>query len=417
MSFKLSEFGSKFTAQSGIVALMDDLGTALNENPDLLFMGGGNPARIDAVEEYFAERLNQIQKSDKERFDFLGVYQSPQGDVEFKQELASYLKTQFDWPITAENIALTNGSQSAFFTVANMLAGKMDDGSNRTIHFPLAPEYVGYADAGLSEALFSSSRPKLDILDQHYFKYRVNFDELDIDDSVAALCVSRPTNPTGNVITDSELAKLDLLAKERQIPLIIDGAYGLPFPDITFSQATPHWNSNTILLLSLSKLGLPAVRTGIVIADKAFIQQFTTAYTIMNLTPSSTGPILARGLFAERQIESLTASVKQHYQDKVKLITECFIEHLDGVDFKIHSVEGAIFVWLWFKDLPVSSYELYQRLKQQGVLIIPGEEFFIQQKDWSHSKECIRVSYAQPDDVIKQGVKIIANEVKDLYPK
>ena len=83
----------------------------------------------------------------------------------------------------------------------------------------------------------------------------------------------------------------------------------------------------------------------------------------MNLTPSSTGPILARGLFAERQIESLTASVKQHYQDKVKLITECFIEHLDGIDFKIHSVEGAIFVWLWFKDLPVSSYELYQSKK------------------------------------------------------
>ena len=46
----LSKFGEKFSGQSGIVELMDDLGTALNENPDMLFMGGGNPGRIPEVE-------------------------------------------------------------------------------------------------------------------------------------------------------------------------------------------------------------------------------------------------------------------------------------------------------------------------------------------------------------------------------
>ena len=42
---KLSAFGDKFSASTGIVELMDDLGTALNENPDMIFMGGGNPGR------------------------------------------------------------------------------------------------------------------------------------------------------------------------------------------------------------------------------------------------------------------------------------------------------------------------------------------------------------------------------------
>ena len=50
---KLSCFGEKYTAQSGIVDLMDDLGTALNLNPDMLFMGGGNPSKIPALETVF----------------------------------------------------------------------------------------------------------------------------------------------------------------------------------------------------------------------------------------------------------------------------------------------------------------------------------------------------------------------------
>lgn len=43
------------------------------------------------------------------------------------------------------------------------------------------------------------------------------------------ICVSWPTNPTGNVITDEELLKLDALANQHGIPLVIDNAYGVPF--------------------------------------------------------------------------------------------------------------------------------------------------------------------------------------------
>ena len=41
---------------------------------------------------------------------------------------------------------------------------------------------------------------------------------------VGALCVSRPTNPTGNVLTDAELEQLRQLAAEHNVPLLIDGA-------------------------------------------------------------------------------------------------------------------------------------------------------------------------------------------------
>jgi len=34
-----------------------------------------------------------------------------------------------------------------------------------------------------------------------------------------------------------------------------------------------------------------------------------------------------------------------------------------------------MFLWLWFPDLPISSLELYKRLKARGVLVVSGHYF------------------------------------------
>ena len=43
---------------------MEDLGSALNENPEMIFMGGGNPARIPEMEALFKQRLESIAGND-----------------------------------------------------------------------------------------------------------------------------------------------------------------------------------------------------------------------------------------------------------------------------------------------------------------------------------------------------------------
>ena len=414
---KLSAFGEKFAGFSGIIELMDDLGTALNENPDMIFMGGGNPGRVGELEAVFQQRLEQIMADPKKRHSLFGIYQSPQGDKEFRDQLAAFLNKQFGWVISGKNIAVSNGSQSAFFVLYNMLAGKMPDGSQRSIHLPLSPEYLGYADAGLCDNFFTATKPSIDLLDNNLFKYRVDFSNLSIDEQVAALCVSRPTNPTGNVLTDNEMAHLDELAKAHNIPLIIDGAYGLPFPNILFTDAAPLWNDNIILALSLSKLGLPGVRTGILVAREEIIQAYTNANTIVSLACGTLGPALAKELFHNGEIVRLSKEyITPFYRDRAEQTVNWFREELGDLPFHIHKPEGAIFLWLWFEGLPIDSQTLYQRLKERGVLIVPGHNFFIGIDDsWAHKHECIRVSYAQDAAVVKQGVQIIADEVRRAY--
>ena len=118
-------------------------------------------------------------------------------------------------------------------------------GRRRRILLPVTPEYVGYADVGLVDDFFVSARPALEELPDGLFKYHPDFDRLRVGADVGALCVSRPTNPTGNVLTDAEMAQLDELARRHGVPFILDSAYGPPFPDIVFTEARSRSGTTT----------------------------------------------------------------------------------------------------------------------------------------------------------------------------
>lgn len=402
---------------SGIVQLMEDLGSALSENKDMLMMGGGNPSHIPEVQQFFHDKMQRVLDRPAEFAHMIGDYDSPQGDKPFIEAIAELLNKENGWDISSENVALTAGSQAGFFLLFNIFAGECIDGIKRQILLPMAPEYIGYSDVGLSDGMFIARKPDIETFDDHTFKYHVNFDKLNIDENIGAICVSRPTNPTGNVITDTEVKHLSELAEKNDIPFVIDNAYGLPFPNIIFSEATSFWNDNTVLCMSLSKIGLPGVRTGIIIANEEIISIITRMNAVLNLSVGSVGPTLAHDLVTSGEITRLSKTIiKPYYQNKSKFALELFHHELAGLDYYIHKSEGAIFLWLWFPGLPISSEVLYQRLKERGVLIISGHHFFPGLTgDWQHKHECIRVTYSMDKSIIQEGVKIIAEEVKKAY--
>ena len=396
---------------------MNDLGEIQSAQRPFNLLGGGNPARIPEVESRFRLAIEQLVRQDDNFEHFIGHYDGPQGNLLFRQSIAELLKRECGWPVAADNIAVTNGSQESFFILFNLFAGEHDDNQFRRILLPLTPEYIGYFDAGLGQDLFRTYRPKIEHLGPHRFKYRVDFDNLTVAADVGALCVSRPTNPTGNVLTDAELEQLRQLAAEHNVPLLIDGAYGLPFPNIVFSQATPMWDDNTIVCLSLSKIGLPGVRTGIVVANTQVTQAIRGANAILNLAPSSFGPLLAQQLLNSGQLIDLAENnIQPYYRSRLEQAMHWLDVALDGTPYRIHVAEGAFFLWLWLEGLPVSSDVLYQRLKVRDTLVISGSHFFPNSgASWPHRHECLRISYAQAPDQVEQGIRIIGEEVRSAY--
>ncbi|MCL5281523.1 MAG: valine--pyruvate transaminase [Planctomycetes bacterium] len=413
----VSKFGKKLAVPSGIGQLMDDLGAAQSQGQEVLMLGGGNPAHIPEVHRRLRQSLAALL-ADGNRFEHaVGTYGPPEGSAEFLEAVAHLLRGRFGWDIGRHNIALTNGSQLAFFILFNLFAGDYEDGTKKKILLPVIPEYIGYCDVGLTHDFFAARRPTIEFIDEYMFKYHIDFDRLEVAADIGAICVSRPTNPTGNVLTNAEMERLNELAQTKGIPLIIDSAYGMPFPNIVFIEARPLWNENTIVCMSLSKVGLPGVRTGLVIARPQIIEMVARVNAVTSLAPNGVGPALLTDLVHSGRIIDLAHEVIQpFYRCKMQEVVRQIHEYFDGIDYRVHQPEGAFFVWLWFRNLPITSQQLYERLKQRHVLVVPGQHFFPGLTEpWSHTNECLRVNYAQDPEVVSAGIQIIAEEVKRAY--
>jgi len=88
----------------------------------------------------------------------------------------------------------------------------------------------------------------------------------------------------------------------------------------------------------------------------------------------------------------------------------------DRFAYRIHRPQGSLFLWFWFPELTIGSRELYRRLKDRGVLVVPGDAFFFglpaADEDWTHRRQCIRVHYAREPEEVESGLRAIADVVE-----
>lgn len=417
-----SRFAANLTDHSGITELMDDLGEALTAGRGRVrMMGGGNPAHIPEMQLIWRERMKELVMETPDEFDrVMADYDQPAGSPDFRDAVAAFLSREYGWDLTKENVAITNGGQTAFFFLLNRFAGKMEEGEPKKILLPLVPEYIGYGDQGVSDCdMFDSRKPNIEMIGEREFKYHIDFDNLNLSSEHGAIAVSRPTNPSSNVLTDSEIARLREEADKAGIPLIIDNAYGLPFPGVVFRDAKPVWDENIILTLSLSKLGLPGTRTGIVIGRKSIIREIRSMTAIVGLANNNVGQAMARPLMESGDVLTLAQDVvRPYYATRSERAFALARKHLpEEVPWRVHVSEGAFFLWFWFSDLPISCRELYQKLKEADLIVVPGEYFFygLDTTNWPHSEQCLRVSFTQPEAVVEDGFRIFGKVLREVY--
>jgi len=419
-TFEFSLAGAKLAGRSGILELMDDMGHALAGDPEMRMLGGGNPASVPAFETLVRERMSELLADGDVLERMLLNYDPPQGNPRFLRAFAALLQREFGWDVSPKNIAITNGSQSALFDLFNLLGGRFPGGRAKKILLPLAPEYIGYADQGLEPDLFVTCRPGIEWpqgRDGHVFKYTIDFSAVEAalaGGNIGAIAASRPTNPSGNVLTDPEVAHLSALAAAHGIPLILDHAYGTPFPGILFVPAKPFWAPHAILVLSLSKLGLPGTRTAIVIAPEAIASAVSSLTAVIGLANGTIGQQLILPWVESGQILQFGPQlIRPFYAARSLAAAGWAREYFNaaGLDWALHANEGTFFHWLWLKNLRLSSRQLYERLKARKVLTVPGDYFFFGlADDWPHRHQCLRLNFSRAPETVRAGYQIIAEE-------
>jgi valine--pyruvate aminotransferase len=420
MNPALTQFGDCMSHLTGVRAIMKDIKETLQAGigQEYINLSPGNPVILPEVEQLWRDYTEELLASSNYG-NVVCRYGDSQGYEPLIEAVQKDFNRRYGLNLTHRNILITPGSQTLYFFAANAFGGYTTSGKLKQIILPLSPDYTGYGGLTLTpEALFAY-KPALDIdAAAHRFKYRPDFSKLKITEDTGCVLFSRPCNPTGNVLTDDEVKKIADLAAPYDVPVLIDSAYAPPFPALNFTEMTPVFGENILHCMSLSKAGLPGERVGIAIGDEKWIHVLECFQTNMCIHSSRYGQaIAARAIESGTLAEIATTVIRPYYQKKFDVV-ESSIEQAMPKDLPwfLHRGEGAIFAWLWLQDLPITDWELYQQLKQVGVIVVPGSSFFPGlREEWSHKQQCIRISLTATDEEIEIGIQRLGKVVEQVY--
>ncbi|GAB4530633.1 MAG: valine--pyruvate transaminase [Pleurocapsa sp.] len=413
MNPALSQFGSQMSQLTGVRAIMKDIIKTLSSNvgQEFINLSAGNPVILPEVEQLWRDCTQELLNS-SEYGEVVCRYGSSQGYTPLIEAIVNDFNSRYNLNLSAQNILITPGSQALYLYGANAFGGYTKEGQLKQVVLPLSPDYTGYGGVSLTPEALIAYKPTLDIAEaQHRFKYRPDFSQLEISDRTGCVIFSRPCNPTGNVLSDEEVSKIASLAEVHNVPVLIDSAYAPPFPALNFTAMTPQFGGNILHCMSLSKAGLPGERIGIAIGEPQWIQVLESFQTNACIHSSRYGQAIAAKAIASGQLADLSENIiRPHYQRKLQILEETLDRSMpQDFPWLLHQGEGAIFAWLWLKDLPITDWEFYQQLKQVGVIVVPGHSFFPGLKEnWLHTQQCLRISLTATETEIATAMERLA---------
>ncbi|MBD2256453.1 valine--pyruvate transaminase [Pseudanabaena sp. FACHB-2040] len=416
----LTQFGDQMSHLTGVRAIMKDIIETLRAGAgqEFINLSAGNPVILPEVEQLWRGCTEDLLAS-PEYGEVVCRYGSSQGYEPLIAAVVQDFNQRYGLSLSDRNVLITPGSQSLYFFAANAFGGYTQAGQLKDIVLPLSPDYTGYGGVSLVPEALKAYKPSLDIDEAgHRFKYRPDFDQFEVNENTGFVLFSRPCNPTGNVMTDEEISRIADLAAAQNVPLFVDSAYAAPFPALNFTEMTPLFGKTVVHCMSLSKAGLPGERVGIAIGDESIIRVLECFQTNLCIHSSRYGQAIAARAIASGALAQISEQViRPYYQQKFDVLETTLAEAMpQSVPWYLHRGEGSIFAWLWFDELPMTDWELYQQLKQYGVIVVPGSPFFPGlREDWAHAKQCIRISLTASNEEIVTALRHLARLTDEIY--
>lgn len=285
--------------------------------------------------------------------------------------------------ISSNNVLVTPTK----FSINLAVMAICDDGDEILIP---EPYYLSYPDICKLNGVKPVSFPSKE-------DYSIDFNNLEnlINPKTKAILISNPSNPTGKVLSESDIRKILSICVKHGIYFICDQIYeDLIYEGKLFSPMMVDSSlKNTIILSGFSKsFAMTGWRIGFMIASDDVIE---AADTFQQQTITC-----APSISQEAAIFAL-----DHYEESLKMKKE--FERRRGIAIrelkKIPKIsliepEGAFYLFPKF-DLPMNSKELcMELLEKKGVSTIPGSVFGEQ------GEMHFRLSYAASEEDIINGI-------------
>jgi valine--pyruvate aminotransferase len=412
----LSRIGERMAGMSGLRSIMEDIAvsTAGPDAAEWLNLSIGNPAPIPEVIGMWRRFTEHALATD---FATASCRYGPsRGAPVLVDAIVEYFTARYGWDIGPENVVIGPGSQMLCFIAAALYAGPAVSGTPRLV-LPMVPDYTGYHGLCMDpdgitgvEAIVREDGPRS-------FHYAFDFDAIDQRDDLGVLLLSSPSNPTGRCVTPEELASLIATARRHDALLLLDHAYGEPFPRIGRTLAPPPYDPNVVNCFSFSKAGLPGERIGFAIGPRERVTPMVSFLANSALHASRLMQSAIAACLRSGELDVMTSSVIAPFYARRRALAERLLaKHMPSdVAWRSHAAEGGMFAWVWIDEDWFDDLELYRLLKRHHVFVAPGRSFFTNLPPrGAHSTRCFRITLTVDEGVLTEGVSRIAAAVAEL---
>lgn len=332
-------------------------------------------------------------------------YGTTEGLDELREELLDFMaKYGIEIP-SLDNIMITSGSQQAIDIIGRIF---IDPGDAIVVE---NPTYLAALNAFRLEAPkiygvpIDSEGIRTDLLEELLIKLKKEGKRVKF-----LYTVPTAQNPTGITMSMRRRKELMELAEEYDFLIVEDNPYGyIMFEDTKFKHLKAMDNEDRVIHLStFSKILVPGLRVGWVIADKRIIRKMVIAKQSLDICTSTLSQYLCYELLKRGVVDKQIKILPKYYKQKRDVMLKALEQYMPkGVSWT--KPVGGLFIFLKCPKC-IDTKVMLKKALEKGVAYVPGYAFYVN----GSGRNTMRLNFSYPSrEEIKKGVSILAQVIKE----
>jgi aspartate aminotransferase len=294
--------------------------------------------------------------------------------------------------VDRDNVVITPGAKPIMFYTMLDLVEKGDEVIYPDPGFPIYESLIKFLDATPVPVRLHEEND-----------FRLDIDELlaKVSDRTRLLVINSPHNPTGSVLTASDLKAIAKVCVDRNIPVLADEIYSRIIYDGTHHSiwSEPGMDELTIILDGMSKTyAMTGWRLGYGVMPKPMATRVAQLMTNSNSCTASFSQIALKEALTGNQVsvDKMVSTFKTRRELVVQLLNE-----IPGVSCRMPA--GAFYAFANVKSLGRNAKDIADELLQVHKVATLGGTAF-----GEAGEGYLRLSYAASEANLREGIARIA---------
>lgn len=316
-------------------------------------------------------------------------YTDSRGTAGLRQAAADFLKNKYDLNYDPESqILVTTGATEGIFS---SLTAILNPGDSVIIPTPIFPQYIPVSILNGAKPIFVDTSDNGFVLSPEKLQAAIEANR----DTVKAVVLNFPSNPTGVTYSRDDLEKLAAVLKQYDIFVLSDEIYS----ELTYGETHVSMGSvlpeQTVLLNGVSKShAMTGWRIGLICGPVDVIAEIAKVHQFAITSATANAQAAAEEAFKNGPDDGV--AMRKIYQQRRDLL----LAGLQKAGFECASPKGAFYL---FAKIPANLNQdsvafCYELAKEAKVAVIPGASF------GPSGEGYVRLSYAASTEDLEKAV-------------